>query len=324
LVRPSDGLFLVAAMAGSVIAIRGPTLQRRVVVLATMAAGLLTGFTQWVVEAYTRFGGPVARFHAASAENEGSGLHWSLGAELRTVAGPILCRGNCHATAPLDAQLWWFALVPLFALGLWAARAERVSTMHLIATTAALAIAAEYVLAVGYAAPRFLLAAYLLLALPIAEGLVWLARRTAPSWRPIAIAAAPVIAVAQLTNQVHIVTRLNHTVTLSTIRARSMARSLNQAGVRGNCEILGGGGGLVSFWAHCGDTAPPELLSGSSGTPPSLPIAVISSRPVTGSRYFTGWPEYSFTAHGDGIRRWQVWISPSAAGVHRGPGLRPI
>lgn len=308
LMRPTDSVFLVAALAGSVIVVRGLTMHRRIVTLTAMAIGLGVGFAEWIIEAYARFGGPVARFHAASAENTG-GLHWSLGAQLRTLAGPILCRAGCQAAAPLNARLWWFALVPLVAIGFVAAYRLRVSTLYLVATAAALAIAAEYVLAVGYSAPRFLEPTYALLALPIAEGVVWLSRHIGPAWRPIAIAALAVVAVAQVNNQTHIVRHLNHTVTIVTARNEAIAHSLNRAGVRGNCAVSGVNAAPIAFLARCRDTPRPPMSLLTNTGPRQTAVAVIEKRAPAGPTYYSGWHEYSIRGANVG-GTWRVWILP--------------
>ena len=169
LIRPSDCAFLLLAVGASIVVVRGLALRRRLAVLGWLAGGFMAGLAEWLVEAYVRFGGPVQRFHAASAENTG-GLHWSLGAQLHTLAGPLNCRGDCHPAPPVTDQIWWFALVPLVIWGLVAARRRRDTTIFGVATVAGLSLAAEYILAIDYAAPRFLIPAYALLALPVAEG----------------------------------------------------------------------------------------------------------------------------------------------------------
>jgi hypothetical protein len=313
LMRPSDSFFLLAALAGTVLVVRRVALRRRVVVLATMAAGLAAGLAQWIVEAYMRFGGPVARFHAASAENIG-GVHWSLGAEMRTLAGPILCRAGCHAAAPLNARLWWFALVPLIVIGLVVAHRQQVSTMYVITTAAALAIAAEYVVTIGYSAPRFLEPTYALLALPIAEGVVWLGRHPAPVWRPVAIAAVAIVALAQLNNQIHIVEKVNHAEAIKADRDRAIATSLKSSGVRGQCSISGVNAAMIAFMDHCNDNPlSPRYVHTDNGLQ-VVAMAVVERQAPAGATYYSRWPEYSI--RGPNVPgQWRVWLSP-----HRSSG----
>jgi hypothetical protein len=310
LIRPSDSVFLLLALAGSALLVRGVRARRRLVVLTVMALGLAAGFAEWIVEAYARFGGPVARFHAASLENTG-GLHWSLGAQLRTLAGPILCRAGCHAAAPLDARLWWFALVPLVGLGLAVAHRRQAATMYVVATAAGLAIAAEYIVAIGYSAPRFLEPTYALLALPVAEGVVWFCRRLAPTWQPIVITALALAAVAQLSVQTSIVQQLDRTVAVETARDQAIASSLNVAGIHGPCSISGlHAAAIVAFLAHCRDAprSQPDLPVATSHERQTA-VAVIRRRQPDDETYFSSWPEYRIQgSQVAGV--WRVWLSP--------------
>jgi hypothetical protein len=308
LMRPSDSMFLLAALLGSVLVIRGIPARRRIVVMASMSAGWALGLAEWVIEAFVRFGSPVARFQAASAENAG-GLHWSLGDQMRTLAGPILCRAGCHASAPVADRLWWFALLPLVVIGLIAARRDRVTTVHLVAIAAALAIAAEYAVAVNYAAPRFLEPTYALLALPVAEGAVWAAGRLAPSWRPIAIGTVALVLGAQVALQSSVVAKVNDTTGAISARDEAIADTLNAAGVRGHCSISGIDDAPIAFLAGCTDTprSPDAVIGDREGS--SQAMAVISNHKPDADDYYARWPEYEI--RGADVRDgWRVWILP--------------
>ncbi|MFI1350754.1 hypothetical protein ACH4UR_31415 [Streptomyces lydicus] len=67
------------------------------------------------------------------------------------------------------ASVWWFVL-PLAAAGgvLAAARARRLAAA-LIPVLCGLSVARPYLLLIDYAAPRFLLPAYALAAVPVAD-----------------------------------------------------------------------------------------------------------------------------------------------------------
>jgi hypothetical protein len=179
--------------------------------LAWTVAGLAVGWGVWVIEAYARFGGPVARFSEASRINE-SGLTWSLPQHLDAVPGPyLLCRPHEVCTGgPLSTVLWWLLLPFLVALGLFAAR--RVGALHATALAGAcgLAAAGSYILLIDYAAPRFLLPTYGLLSIPVALGVLWVVvtvtgRRT--MW---ASFVAVSTAVSLLTAHVFVQQRLLH------------------------------------------------------------------------------------------------------------------
>src|SRR5690606_6722267 len=98
---------------------------------------------------------------------------------LDALSGPhLLCRPpEVCADTPLWSILWVLALPVLVAVGLLAARGSGSFRVEMLATACALSFAAPYLLLFGYAAPRFLLTAYGLLAVPVAHGLVRVLRQ---------------------------------------------------------------------------------------------------------------------------------------------------
>jgi len=189
--RPPDSLWLVLPL---VLAGVG---KRRLGVVVAPLAGLAAGWADWIVEAYVRFGGPLARWQAAGAANE-TGLHFSLLEHARALNGPLLCRppAHCGAAAP-SWVLWWSAIPLLVLLGLYAARRRGHLAQALMPALAGLSLTAPYLFLVGYAAPRFLLPAYALLAFPIAHGALALAegaRGSAPRRAGVCLAAAGFLA----------------------------------------------------------------------------------------------------------------------------------
>ncbi|MGP3964182.1 hypothetical protein ACTWPT_50300 [Nonomuraea sp. 3N208] len=168
LLRPPDSLWLVLALA---LALARPA-WRRVTIGAALAAGLVVGWADWIVEAYARFGGLAARWQAAGAANE-TGLHVSLLEHARALNGPLLCRPPAHCgPVPLPWLLWGSVIPVLVLLGLYAARRRGHLAFCAVPALAGLLMGVPYVVLVGYAAPRFLLPAYALLALPIAYGVL--------------------------------------------------------------------------------------------------------------------------------------------------------
>ncbi|GLW99224.1 hypothetical protein [Microtetraspora sp. NBRC 16547] len=170
LVRPTDASWLALPLVGYGL------VTRRFRAVVAVVAGLVVGWGEWFAEAALKYGGPFARLSAAGAKNE-AGLHFSLGEHLRALDGPILCRfGHPCGDIPL-AHVAWFAAIPvLAAVGLWAVRKPARRRPLLIATASGAALALSYIFTIGYAAPRFLLPAYALLALPVACGLASVAR----------------------------------------------------------------------------------------------------------------------------------------------------
>jgi hypothetical protein len=237
--------------------------------LAWTVAGLAVGWGVWVIEAYARFGGPVARFSEASRINE-SGLTWSLPQHLDAVPGPyLLCRPHEVCTGgPLSTVLWWLLLPFLVALGLFAAR--RVGALHATALAGAcgLAAAGSYILLIDYAAPRFLLPTYGLLSIPVALGVLWVVvtvtgRRT--MW---ASFVAVSTAVSLLTAHVFVQQRLLHEAH-EIVARRGHAHEAHAAylramhGMGAPCLIVGEGAIQEGYLLRClslpatGDTIAP-------------------------------------------------------------------
>ncbi|MBF8193841.1 hypothetical protein ITP53_50820 [Nonomuraea sp. K274] len=187
LLRPPDSIWLVLPLAVALL-VPGNRLikaesRARIRAGAALAAGLVAGWADWIAEAYVRFGGLAARWRAAGVANE-TGAHFSLSEHARALNGPLLCRPPAHC-GPIEPiwLLWWSTIPALVLLGLYAARRWDRLAECLIPAVAGLSMAVPYLFLVGYAAPRFLLPAYALLAFPIAHGALWLpaaARRPLP------------------------------------------------------------------------------------------------------------------------------------------------
>ncbi|MFG2294089.1 hypothetical protein [Streptomyces sp. NPDC048603] len=176
LMRPPDVLWLLLALGGPALLVRS---WRRPVVLAALAAGALLGVAEWLVEAELRYGGTAARLRRADEIQGGLGWHpAALLDQLRAQNGRTLCR-PCGASWRPVTGLWWFLVPPAVAAGVVVAvrRAAPVRQALLVAAVAGGVLALPYVVLIGYAAPRFLLPAYALLALPVAAGVTALAAR---------------------------------------------------------------------------------------------------------------------------------------------------
>ncbi|MGP4103120.1 hypothetical protein [Nonomuraea sp. KM90] len=172
LLRPPDSIWLVLPLA---LALARPA-WRHVSSGFALAAGLVAGWADWIVEAFVRFGGLAARWQAAGAANE-TGLHFSVPEHARALNGPLLCRPPAHCGPVVTPWLlWWLAIPALVLLGLYVARRRGRLAECALATACGLALAVPYFFLVGYAAPRFLLPAYALLAFPVAHAAAGLAR----------------------------------------------------------------------------------------------------------------------------------------------------
>jgi hypothetical protein len=272
LVRPGDAVYLAAPLV-----VASLVVWRRWRPAAVTAAGLVAGGADWVAEAYARFGGIGARLRAAGAEQGGFGLHFALADELRALNGPTLCRPCTVGVRYPELDLWWFLLPVLVTLALLAARQAgsfSLSTV-LLPTTCALSLAAQYLFMIDYAAPRFLLPAYALLAVPAADGLAFLVTGASPRLRPAMTAVVACLLGVQLVAQ-HLV--LDHeaggTVTFHDDYTR-IGTALAAHGVRPPCLVQGVQYIPIAFDAGCGSAGhatPGEavvVLTGTRARPPS-------------------------------------------------------
>jgi hypothetical protein len=320
LMRPSDSVAIAAPLVIAIMAARRVPLRRRIRLLSAIAAGLGAGWVEWIMEAQIRFGGIASRLHAASVENGGGGLHWALGAEMRALAGPTLCRYHCHADAATSDRLWWFLLLPLAVAGIVLARRRSVliwDALPLVLPMAVgIALAIEYFVVVGYAAPRFLMPAYLLLAIPVADalrgGYVALPARGRT-------AAAAVLAAAlalQTFGQVDVARRIGSTAKQAGSLESSLARFLSARGVSGvradgRCAVAGNEAGPTSYDVDCYgiDTIGWRQIAQELAQDHGDRVALVLPPRESPLPFYATWPYAMFV---DGRVRWKVWLSPEA------------
>jgi hypothetical protein len=293
LIRPGDAVYLagplllVAVLAGTGLAGtglagtglagtgRGGGWGRRLAPAAVIVGGLVAGGAEWVVEAYLRFGGIGSRLHAAAAEQGGFGLHFALIDELRALNGPTLCRPCTIGVRTPELDLWWLVLPVLVAVGIVAARRAGQLTSALLAAGCGLCLAAQYLFMIDYAAPRFLLPAYALLSIPVADGLAFAITGVSRDLRSAMIAVVTCFLVLQLFTQ-HLV--LDHEVG-GTVRFHDdytrIAAVLAARGIRPPCLIQGVQYIPIAWAAGCasaGNATPGEpvaVLVQVRGQPPS-------------------------------------------------------
>ena len=278
LVRPGDAVYLclpllIVAAVGALVA---GGFARYGAAAGVIVGGLVAGGAEWVIEAYVRFGGIASRLHAAGAEQGGFGLHFALLDELRALNGPTLCRPCTIGFRDPGLDLWWLALPVLGVLGLVAARKAGQLASSLLPAACGLCLAAQYLFMINYAAPRFLLPAYVLLAIPVADGLAFILTAVSRDLRPAVAATVTCFLILQLFTQ-HLV--LDHevggTVTFHDDYTRIVAE-LAAHGVRPPCLIAGVQYIPIALAAGCastGNAAPGEpvavLVQARGGHPPS-------------------------------------------------------
>lgn len=259
LVRPGDAVFLTLALTAAIFAVRT---WRHWQLLAATMTGLLAGSAEWVIEAYLRFGSPLARLRVAGAEQGGLGLHLGIWSELKAVSGPTLCRPCTVGLRHPEISLWWLALPVLVTLGVLAARRAGRLRSALLPAGCGLALAAPYLFLISYAAPRFLLPAYALFAIPVADAMAWLITGVRPDLRQVTTGIVVVLLGAQLVIQ-HLV--LDHEVRGTVIFHNDYARiaaELRHLGLRPPCLVRGIQHIPIAFYAGCGSTGRPASLAG--------------------------------------------------------------
>jgi len=225
---------------------------RRPVLLAVVVVGLALGGAQWVVEAYLSYGGIVARLHRSSAIEGGIGWHVAVGDQLRTLAGgPELCRPCTVPWRHRTSAIWWILTPALAGVGvLTAARVRRVATA-LLPAVCGLAVAIPYLLLIDYAAPRFLLPAYALLALPVADALTAAARSVRPRVRPAVTFLVVALVAVQLLSQHVVLTGAVRSAAAGNGDYTRIAADLRTYGIRPPCLVTGPRATPVAYRAGC-------------------------------------------------------------------------
>jgi hypothetical protein len=325
LLRPTDAVWLSLPMGVGALLVRR---WRRPLLLAALAGGLVLGSAEWIIEAYVSYGGLAARLHRSS-EIQG-GLGWNPGAildQFRTLGGgPMLCR-PCTARNPNPlVAIWWFALPFAAAAGVYvSARRRREWATALLPALCGLSVAVQYLLFIGYAAPRFLLPAYALLSIPVADLLTAAARPARLRRRPrLRLAATSLVALAvvgQLLSQQVILRHAVHGARSTTGDYARMAAALRSHGVRPPCLITGAGPGIpVAYQARCSA----GNLSGSNGNMTRAELLAVAARqPVAvlvppGGKvpsYARHWTSHPLTGlHGRSRAGYRVFLSPATPG----------
>ncbi|HEV8563980.1 MAG TPA: hypothetical protein VGR41_03640 [Actinomycetota bacterium] len=184
LLRPLDSIPI--AIACCVITPRKGNGSR----ILAIAAGVLAGLAPWIIEMSARFGGPVEALRAAGRVGhvgvEGVGLR--LQRYLSLADGALIAPVSSRASIAVVVSVAVFAA--LAVLGVLSARGTEVFRPLAVVAMAGAALLALYIFFVGGIAPRFMLPALALLALPVAHGILALAMRRELR---IAIAAALVV-----------------------------------------------------------------------------------------------------------------------------------
>lgn len=294
LMRPPDTVWLVLALAAASLLVRD---WRRPVLLCVLAAGALVGGAEWVVEAYVRYGGPVARLRRAGEIQGGLGWYVAVDDHVRALGGRLLCR-PCEVPWRYPATALWFLALPLLvAGGVRTAIGTRDRAPVVLATVTGLALALPYLFTIDYAAPRFLLPAYALLALPVALLLARLGRITAATWRPALLGLCMLMLGGHLAVQYAVLDSVARRVRADTATHVRIASELRARGVRPPCVVTGEESIRIAYRLGCASRQPAG--PNASITPAGLaqvavrqPVAVLLSQQRAAPAYARGWPAY--------------------------------
>ncbi|WP_055715424.1 hypothetical protein [Streptomyces torulosus] len=292
--RPTDAVWVSLPLLLLLVGARGWWQPR---LAAAMAAGLGTGAGAWVIEAYVQYGGLVRRLDEASRVQGGLGWHIAVDDQLRSLVGRTLCRPCTGELPHVAIYAWWFALPVLAAVGAAVAVRARRRTPTLVLLACATTAALPYLFFIGYAAPRFLLPAYALLAIPLADGLLSLVTGPGGAWRPVAGTLVALALVAHLGVQYAV---LKRTVERTTAWHRDwdrVAADLRRLGVRPPCLLTGDYAIPIAFYAGCASAAVRGnnaniTREGILRTAERVPVATLVSADGTPPAYARSWPAH--------------------------------
>ncbi|MER5227446.1 hypothetical protein [Streptomyces flaveus] len=311
--RPTDAVWVTLPLLALLVCVRR---WRRWPLLLSLGAGLAAGAAEWVVEAYVAYGG--LRQRLADASLVQGGLGWNLGVDdqLRSLAGRTLCR-PCTAPWPHPAvMIWWFVLPLLAALGLAVAVRTHRTAATLLPLACAATAAFPYLFLIGYAAPRFLLPAYALLALPVAGALVHLVTPRSRRRRKVAVTLVAFGLAGHLAIQYAV---LNHVVDGTYDARRDWARTaaeLHRLGVRPPCLLTGYEAIPIAFYTGCAsaqtsgnnaNTTRAEIVR----TAGRLPVAVLTTQGGQPPAYARTWQPHR-------IADVRIYVAPAVHGERGG------
>jgi hypothetical protein len=308
LVRPGDALYLAAVLGIAVVAVRQ---WRRWDLLAAVVVGFAAGAAEWVIEAYVSFGGPLNRLHEAGAEQGGFGFHLAFWDELRAVNGPTLCRPCTVGFRYPVLSLWWLALPVLVVLGVIAARRAGRLGSSALAAACGFGLAFQYLFLINYGAPRFLLPAYALAAIPVADAVAWLLTSVRSELRPPVITLVGVVLLVQLLVQAAVLQhQVQEKVSFLGDYTR-IAADLRSLGVRPPCLVKGDQDIPIAFYAGCA-SAPSVTASGTAvgGGNSTEPVAVLVGPGQPPPAYARAWTQHQLPGIQSKLLEMSVYLAP--------------
>ena len=268
--------------------------------LLALLAGLAAGAVEWVVEAYAGYGGLARRLADGSAIQGGLGLRVAVVDQLRSLGGRALCRPCTGALPHPLVTAWWFALPLAAGLGLAIAVRARRAAPTLLPLACGATGAFPYLFMIGYAAPRFLLPAYALLAIPVAEALLHPLTMRPGARRTVAATLVALGLAVHLAVQLAVLTAVVSRTTAAHRDWSRTAATLHRLGVRPPCLLTGQEAIPVAFYAGCSSAATSGHNANTTAgtiarTARHTPVATLVP---TGSRppgYARTWPSVPLT-----------------------------
>jgi hypothetical protein len=249
LMRPPDAAWLALALTGAALTVRG---WRRPGVLAAVLTGTAAGAAHWVIEAYVSYGGLLDRLRRAGEIQGGMGRHLAVVDQLQSLsAGRTLCRPCGVPWQDHAAGVWWLVLPVLATVGTAAAVRGRRPATAVLPLAAGLLTALPYLFLIDYAAPRFLLPAYALLMLPVADGLWHAAARPAGRLRPAVCGLLAVLLVTHVGVQLSVLDGATDRAARRARELTAVAERLHHLGVRGDCVVSGDHAPQLGYYAGC-------------------------------------------------------------------------
>ncbi|MGC4983508.1 hypothetical protein ACLQ18_23220 [Streptomyces sp. DT193] len=249
--RPPDAVWVTLPLL--VLAVVAPR-WRRVRPLLALVAGLSAGAAEWIIEAYVSYGGPGQRLADGSRIQGGLGWNIAVGDQMRSLGGRVLCR-PCTGGMPDPAVMaWWFVLPLIAALGLLTAVRARRPAPTLLLLACATTAGFPYLFMIGYAAPRFLLPLYALVAIPVADALVHLVT-AGGRWRPVIVTLVALGLAGHLAVQFAVLQATVRRTADSHHGWAVTAAELHRLGVRPPCALTGRQSVPIAFYAGCSSVA---------------------------------------------------------------------
>jgi hypothetical protein len=239
LLRPLDAVVLTAALVLLPIGVRRATRSW----IVHLVLGLAAGWAPWLVEMIGRFGSPVEAFEAAA--RLGHTGRWSLIGNVQQyvalsdgpLIGPVADPGT-----PASGVLWFLGMGVLLVIGMRASSRRRLVPSLVVPATAGLALGAEYLVFTEAQAPRFLLPALALLAVPAGFGLVasvagLSGREGAAPARVVAAVAASTLVAVWVVLQVGIAARVEAGVIAQRAPAERAGLRIRKLAARQPCHV---------------------------------------------------------------------------------------